>query len=535
MISLPPLARVVLLNLMLIGVVVVTAIDLKAICKTTLYPDSCFNRLAPIVDSQVDNVGHHELYRLSIGVAITEVLGVANGFLKLEEEFKNVSDVMSLSALKYCRKMLDTRAVTSLKDCLVTPNNGKPTTERIEDLKTWLTAAGVYHQTCIDAFEEAKDEVLRHAVLEQLKSSIELTSNSLTILYTFEESLASKPRLGMGSSGMSRWISKAERKILETPLKDIHIDIVVAKDGSGNFKTIGDALKVVPTDGTRFVMYVKAGTYYEILKVDSTKSNLIMIGDGMDATIISGNLCKDRGIGSYDTPTIAISGAGFIAKNMGFKNTAGPKMGQAVALRVESDKAVFYQCKIAGYQDTLLAQANRQFFYQCKIYGTIDFIFGYSAAVFKNTQILIRNPAPNMVTVITAQGKYEPAANSGFSFISCTISAAEDIGNCPTFLGRPWKDYSTTVFSYSDMGNLIDPKGWCAFGDKKPDTIYYGEYKNSGPGSPTGQRVRWKGVHSRMRFAEANKFSVDAFIDGGDWIPGTGVPSSIHSRKLLID
>nr|GLL32884.1 pectinesterase-like [Ipomoea trifida] len=538
MISLPPLAiRLVLLNLMLICVVV-NAIDLKAICKTTLYPDSCFKGLAPLVESRLDNVGLPEVHRLSVGLAIDEVLGAANGFLKLEEEFKNVSNAMSLRALKFCREMLRTRAFTSLNGCLTTPpNNGKPsTTETFEDLKTWLTAAGAYHQTCIDAVDEAKDEVLKHAVLKQLKSSIESTSNSLTILCAFEESLVGKRRRGMGFGGMSKWISERERKILKSRVDDIHVDVVVAKDGSGKFKTIGDALKAVPSTGARFVMYIKAGVYNEILRIDASKSNLTMIGDGMDATIVSGHLCAGGGVGTYDSATVDISGAGFIAKNMGFENTAGPKMGQSVALKVESDKAVFYQCKMASYQDTLLVQCNRQFFYKCKIYGTIDFIFGYSAAVFQNTDILIRNPSPYPVTIITAQGKYEPAASSGFSFIKCTISAAENIGNVPTFLGRPWKDYSTTVFLYSDMGRLIDPKGWSPFENKTPPgTIYYGEYKNSGRGSPTEQRVRWKGVHSRMRFAETIPFSVDGLIDGKDWIPATGVPYIIDQNNKLIN
>lgn len=220
----------------------------------------------------------------------------------------------------------------------------------------------------------------------------------------------------------------------------------------------------------------------------------------------------------------AVSGTGFMARDMRFENTAGAAMGQAVALKVDGDKSVFYRCKIAAYQDTLLAQANRQYFGQCKIYGTIDFIFGYSAAVFDNTQILLRKPAPGQGNVITAQGKYESWANSGFSFIACSISPAEDLGQVSTFLGRPWKAYSTTVFMNTYMGSLIDPKGWMPFtGSTAPDTIYYGEYKNYGPGSGTGNRVQWRGLHIRMKHSQANRFSVNAFIDGGSWLPPMGI------------
>ena len=90
----------------------------------------------------------------------------------------------------------------------------------------------------------------------------------------------------------------------------------------------------------------------------------------------------------------AVSGRGFIARDMTFRNTAGPENHQAVALRVDSDQSAFYRCSMEGYQDTLYAHSLRQFYRECDIYGTIDYIFGNGAAVFQQCKIYTRVPLP---------------------------------------------------------------------------------------------------------------------------------------------
>ncbi|VFQ90414.1 unnamed protein product [Cuscuta campestris] len=303
------------------------------------------------------------------------------------------------------------------------------------------------------------------------------------------------------------------------------VDAVVAQDGSGQFRTIGEAIKAAPEKSERkFVIYVKAGVYYEKVVVGEEKTNLTIIGAGMDATIVSGNLSHMGGYDLINTSTFAVFAKDFTAYDIGFHNTAGPAMGQAVALMVAGDRGAFYRCKISGYQDTLFAHSNRQYFRDCAIYGTVDFIFGDSAAVFQNCAIRPRKPLPGQFNAITAQGRREPGGKSGFSFQNCDVSSAEDLAGVRTFLGRPWKSHCRVVFSNTYMAGFIDRRGWAAWSEDDdspppPDTIYYAEFGNYGPGADTASRVRWKGLHlGASGSAEARTFSADSFIEASSWI-----------------
>lgn len=225
-----------------------------------------------------------------------------------------------------------------------------------------------------------------------------------------------------------------------------------------------------------------------------------------------------------------IDGIGFIARGITFRNTAGPQNGQAVALRSASDLSVYYACGFEGYQDTLFVLAQRQFYKSCYIYGTIDFIFGNAAVVFQNCIIYARRPLHGQVNVITAQGRADPFQNTGISIHNCRIMAAPDLQPVvrafKTYLGRPWQQFSRTVVMNTYIDKLVYPQGWLPWQKTNFawDTLYYGEYKNFGPGASTRYRVRWKGVHSAISVTEANKFTVATLIAGRTWLPATGIP-----------
>ncbi|KAL0426737.1 UNVERIFIED_CONTAM: Pectinesterase/pectinesterase inhibitor PPE8B [Sesamum latifolium] len=321
------------------------------------------------------------------------------------------------------------------------------------------------------------------------------------------------------------WLRSQDRNLLQAA-NGAMADVVVAADGTGNFTSINDAVHAAPEYSTkRFVIYIKRGVYKEYVEISKKKWNIMMIGDGVNVTVISGNRNFIDGWTTYRSATFAVKGQGFIARDITFENTAGPEKHQAVAFRSDSDLSVLYRCAIRGYQDTLYAHSQRQFYRECIITGTVDFIFGDGAVVFQNCQIQARKGLPNQKNTITAQGRKEPVENTGFSIQFCNISVEPDVLNSTqTYLGRPWKLYSRTVIMQSYISNAVRPEGWLEWnGDFALNTLFYGEYMNYGPGSGLGARVKWSGYHVFNSSAEANNFTVSQFIIGNTWLPSTGV------------
>lgn len=218
-----------------------------------------------------------------------------------------------------------------------------------------------------------------------------------------------------------------------------------------------------------------------------------------------------------------------MATDISFRNTAGPERNQSVALRSNSDLSVFFRCGIFGYQDSLYAHSLRQFYRECKISGTVDFIFGHASAVFQNCTILVKKGLDKQQNTITAQGETCPHGSSGFSIQFCNISADHDllpsVKTTSTYLGRPWKNYSRAVFMQSYISEVLSPKGWLEWEGSSLylDTLYFGEYKNYGPGARVDNRVKWPGYHVINDSSQAYNFTVANLLLGDLWLPSTGV------------
>ncbi|KAK8572011.1 hypothetical protein V6N13_047638 [Hibiscus sabdariffa] len=224
----------------------------------------------------------------------------------------------------------------------------------------------------------------------------------------------------------------------------------------------------------------------------------------------------------------AILGPKFMAKDIGFQNTAGAIKHQAVALKIQSDQSIFHNCQMDGYQDTLYAHSQRQFFRDCTISGTIDFIFGDSTAVFQNCKLIVRKPLDNQQCIVTAQGRSNRRLATGFVFQKCIISGAQDYlpvkVRSKTYLGRPWHQYSRTIIMQSWLNDIIAPQGWLPWsGNFALDTLWYAEFNNQGAGAVQTNRVKWKGI-KKITAAEAKQFTAGVFLLGGQWIPNSGVP-----------
>ncbi|KAG4146646.1 hypothetical protein ERO13_D05G171600v2 [Gossypium hirsutum] len=390
--------------------------------------------------------------------------------------------------------------------------------------QAWLSSVLTNHVTCLDGLQGS----VRTLMEPGLSDLISKARTSLAILVSVSPTKTEfddDPLTG----GFPSWLSSKDRKLLQALPNEIKADVVVAKDGSGNYKTLGEAVATAPDKSkTRYIIHVKKGTYKENVEIGANKKNLMIVGDGMNSTIITGSLNVIDGSTTFKSATVAAVGDGFMAQDIWFQNTAGPQKHQAVAIRVGADQSVINRCKIDAYQDTLYAHSNRQFYRDSYVTGTVDFIFGNAAVVFQNCKLVARKPMNSQSNMVTAQGRLDPNQNTGTSIQNCNILASADLepvkGSIKSYLGRPWKEYSRTVVMQSYIGDHIDPSGWSVWSeDFALKTLYYGEYMNRGPEADTSKRVKWPGFHVITSAEEAKKFTVAELIQGGSWLKSTGV------------
>lgn len=261
----------------------------------------------------------------------------------------------------------------------------------------------------------------------------------------------------------------------------------VAKDGSGDYRFIQDAIdamRVFPL--APITLYIKNGVYNEKIELPANNTDVTFIGESVEKTIITFNDYSGRGrLNTFTSYTARISGNRFVAENITFANSAG-QVGQALALYVDADQAVFRNCRFLGNQDTIYlgGENSRQYFQNCYIEGTTDFIFGPATAVFDHCSI--HGKTNSFITAAnTPRGK-----NFGLVFLDCSITADSSVNRL--FLGRPWRSWSRTAFIRCSLPSAIVPEGWDNWNNPENEkTVCYAEYQNTGPGAATEKRVKW--------------------------------------------
>ncbi|ESQ44002.1 hypothetical protein EUTSA_v10006472mg [Eutrema salsugineum] len=487
-----------------------------------------------------------ELYLLETARAAVVEARTRVGLMATVEATNEVASGYYYSGLSDCEKLYD-ESEARLSKLVVAHENFT-----VEDVRTWLSGVLANHHTCLDGLDQSRQghkPLVHNNVTFVLRQALAFYKKSKGHIKKRMHGPATpnhrptRPHHGPtiahhGSArpyhGPARPNQSGGMLVSWNPIRS-RADFVVAKDGSATHRSVNQALAAVSRMGKsrshRVVIYIKAGVYNEKIEIDREMKNIMLVGDGMDRTIITNSRNVPDGSTTYGSATFGVSGDGFWARDMTFENTAGPQKHQAVALRVSSDLSLFYRCSFKGYQDTLFTHSLRQFYRDCHIYGTIDFIFGDAVAVFQNCDIFVRRPMDHQGNMITAQGRDNPHENTGISIQHSRVRAAPEFeavkGRFKSYLGRPWKKYSRTVFLKTEIDGLIDPRGWREWrGDFALSTLYYGEFMNTGSGAGTSRRVNWPGFHLLHGEEEASPFTVSRFIQGDSWIPITGVPFS---------
>ena len=307
--------------------------------------------------------------------------------------------------------------------------------------------------------------------------------------------------------------------------------LTVAADGGGDFKTVQEAVAAAPEKGTEpTVIHLKPGTYEGPLVVPKTKPKLTLEGEGADKTIITyGRNVQDPvppGIDKFN-PGVQILADDFRAENLTFRNTSGDH-GQALALRVDGDREVFKNCRLLGWQDTLMVNNGRQYFKDCYIEGRVDFIYGSATAVFDGCEIHSKNGG-HVTAASTPQDQ-----PFGFVFLNCKLTGDATPWNAASTnpatteparkpnkiadLGRPWRPYASVTYINCEMGDHIKPEGWDNWRKAENEkTARYAEYNSTGPGAAPQKRAAWS---KQLTKEEAEKITIESVLSGKDgWKP----------------
>ncbi len=309
--------------------------------------------------------------------------------------------------------------------------------------------------------------------------------------------------------------------------------ITVARDGTGEFRTISEAIEVCRAFmDYHKVIYVKKGTYKEKIIVPQWLQNIEICGEDRDQTIITyddhANLSMDGNywpkeqkeqlaamgdrpkLGTFRTFTVRVDANNITFKNITIENNAA-KLGQAVALHTQGDRLVFVNCRFLGNQDTIYTGMpnTRLYFRDCYIEGTTDFIFGPSTAWFEGCTIYCK-----INSYITAASTPQDVP-FGYIFSNCTITTAPEATK--VYLGRPWRDYGYTLFMNCQLPKGIRPEGWHHWQKEREQTARYAEYNNRGEGADIKQRVAWS---RQLTKKEAQQITLEkVFSLNSNWEP----------------
>ena len=297
---------------------------------------------------------------------------------------------------------------------------------------------------------------------------------------------------------------------------DAQTKIIVAQNGSGNYRGVQEALNHIPFDNKKAVtIYIRNGVYREKLHLDSSKNFVTIIGEDEFKTILtyddhSGAVTSNGDvINTMTSHSFVIKADNFTAKNITVQNNAGLSAGQAVALESDGDKAQFYNCRFVGFQDVLFTKSanSRQYYKDCYIEGTTDFIFGPSTVWFEHCHIHSRKNSH--VTAASTPQDHE----FGYVFHDCVLTADTSLHSVS--LGRPWRPYASVIYIHCYLGPQIKAEGWSNWNQTENyKTTRFAEYENYGPGANPSSRISWA---KQLNDDEIKKYSIENVFNG--WIP----------------
>jgi len=287
--------------------------SIKAMCSQTDYTDACEQSIGKAANASATSPT--DIVRTAV-----EVIGDA-----IKEAFARADLIMSndprvKAAVADCKEIFG-----DAKDDLNRTVKGVDAKDGLSkegyQLRIWLSAVIAHMETCIDGFP---DDDFKVKVKDSFTSGKELTSNALALIEKGSSLLSalkgSKRRLlgeeeeGAGAAaaldkdGIPGWVPDGDRRVLKGGgfKNTLTPNVVVAKDGSGKFKTINEALNAMPksNDG-RYVIQVKEGVYEEYVTITKTMVNVTLLGEGSKKSIVTGKKNFVDGLTTFKTATFS--------------------------------------------------------------------------------------------------------------------------------------------------------------------------------------------------------------------------------------
>lgn len=285
------------------------------LCNHAVDPSSCL----AVVKSDV--IGGDELILTDIALLqsvlrrtsshMQQTIGLANN-IRIK-----INDQREQAALADCLELMDLSMDRLMESMLVLGNwtGGAASSSSHSDVHSWLSSVLTNHVTCLDGISAAAAAVAPprspssslikvEPMIQELVTRAR-TSLSIVVAITFTPP-QQKEQIKIGD--FPSWVTVKDRRLLQlSSARNIDANAVVAKDGSGKYKTVKEAVAAAPDNSnTRYVIYVKKGTYKENVDIGKSKKNLMLVGDGMDATIITGNLNVVDGSTTFKSATVGI-------------------------------------------------------------------------------------------------------------------------------------------------------------------------------------------------------------------------------------
>ncbi len=325
---------------------------------------------------------------------------------------------------------------------------------------------------------------------------------------------------------------------------ELGVNIVVAKDGSGDYTTIQAGINAIPTthDGiSPYKLFIRQGFYHEKVSVPGTISDVLIVGESRDSTILDytdyvGMSGTSDVPGTSSVETIKINASNITFKNMTIQDTVTRERAVAINITNSADKVTFRDCNIYGHQDTYYFwNCYRVYHINCKITGSVDFIFGTGLAVFDSCSLEVnRNGGVLTAASTTSNFAY------GFVFRNCTItSVATGFDGAPItsfYLGRPWQNNPKTTFLQCYEPATLAAAGYTLMNSDPAASVnqntLYAEYDCYGPGSSYATRATIAGNANygrQLTLAESQNYTLatifaaasktDSPFPNGDWMP----------------